>query len=120
MNEIIAVRGATTIERDFEEEIVLKTTELIKALIYANEIGVKTRCVSVVISTTQDIRSFYPARAIRESGLINAPMFSCAEPNIEGALPLCIRIMLTLYGDVEQIAKHVYLHNAQTLRPDLK
>ena len=52
MNEIIAVRGATTIERDCEEEIVLKTTELIKALIDANEIGVKTRCVSVVISTT--------------------------------------------------------------------
>ena len=120
MSEIIAVRGATTIECDCKEEIVSKTVELMKKLIEANGIGEKTHCVSIIISTTQDIRSFYPARALRESGLIDAPLFSCAEPDIEGALPLCIRVMLTLDGNDSNRSKHVYLHGAQTLRPDLK
>lgn len=118
-NSIVAVRGATTVVRDCKEEIKSKTKELIERLIAANNLdGQNKQCVSILISTTQDIHSYYPARVIRESRLLEAPLFSCAEPAIEGALPLCIRIMLTISGE-NFIAKHIYLHGAATLRPDL-
>ncbi len=120
MEYMIAVRGATTVERDTKEEIEYKTCELVNELIDANALtGADARCVSVLISTTKDIHSFYPARAVREQGRIDAPLFSCAEPDIEGALPLCIRVMLTVACRTERQPRHIYLHGAKTLRPDL-
>lgn len=119
MNNIIAVRGATTIESDNTQEIIKKSTELIKTLIESNGIGKNSSCVSMIISTTKDITSYYPARAIRESGLIDAPLFSCLEPDINGSLPLCIRVMLTLVCESGVNARHVYLNGAEALRPDL-
>ncbi|MDE6397793.1 MAG: chorismate mutase [Clostridiales bacterium] len=120
MEHIVAVRGATTVACDTREEIEKKTTELARELARKNGVGqAGVRCVCIHISTTQDIHSFYPARALRESGLIAAPLFSCAEPDITGALPLCIRMMLLLACDTETQAQHVYLHGASALRPDL-
>ena len=122
MNErIIAVRGATTTDCDTREEVTRKTVELFRELVRKNGIdGVHTRCVSAIIGTTTDIRSFYPARAVRESGVLDAPLFSCSEPETEGGLPLCIRVLLTLATDRSaQREQHVYLHKAATLRPDL-
>ena len=120
MEHMIAVRGATTVACDTREEIEKKTAELARELARRNGIGkAGVRCVCVHISTTQDIRSFYPARALRESGWIDAPLFSCAEPDIAGALPLCIRIMLLLACEEGVKAQHVYLHGAAALRPDL-
>ena len=119
MGKVIAIRGATTVNQDTPKEIVQKTTELIAEMVSRNELNdPAARCISVHISTTQDIRSFYPARAVRESGLLDAPLFSCAEPDIAGALPLCIRVMLTAESNADA-ARHVYLHGAAVLRPDL-
>ena len=121
MGKVIAIRGATTVNQDTPKEIVQKTTELIAEMVSRNELNdPAARCISVHISTTQDIRSFYPARAVRESGILDAPLFSWSEPEIEGSLPLCIRVLLTLaVCDSAQCAKHVYLNNAAVLRPDL-
>lgn len=121
MNSILmAIRGATTIDSDCKEEIIAKTTELFAEIVKRNVIdGEKNRCVSVIIGTTQDIHSYYPARAMRESGILDAPVFSCAEPEIEGALPLCIRVMLTVECSAFIEPSHVYLHKAAALRPDI-
>ena len=118
---LIAVRGATTVECDTREEVVQNTVALLRELTEQNGIdGNNVRCVSAIISTTTDIHSFYPARAVRESGILDAPLFSCSEPEIEGSLPLCIRVLLTLaVCDSAQCAKHVYLNDAAVLRPDL-
>lgn len=118
---ICALRGATTVESDCREEIEKKSVELISELIKRNGVdGIAVSCVSVIVSSTSDIRSFYPARAIRESGLLaGVPLFSCLEPDIDGALPLCVRVMLTLTCDAAITFKHVYLHDAANLRPDL-
>ena len=120
MKTVIAVRGATTLACDSKEEIEKKTNELISAVLQKNGLPcADTQYVSLLISTTQDIHSFYPARAVRESGLLDVPLFSCVEPDIKGALPLCIRIMLTLACEKECKPHHVYLHGAAALRPDL-
>ena len=121
--DVFAIRGATTIESDRAEEITANTTELMAELIKSNRIdGKNVRCVSVAISSTTDIESFFPARAVRESKLLEGvPLFSCTEPKIKGSLPLCIRVMLTLSVKDEKNfePQHVYFRGAALLRPDL-
>lgn len=118
--KVLAVRGATTVDRNEKTEIESKTRELIRAIVEANNLQSGCTPVSLIISTTKDVTAFYPARAVRESGLIDVPLFSAEEPQIEGALPLCIRMLLTFTCEDERQASHVYLHGAATLRPDLK
>ena len=115
--EIIAVRGATTVDADTEAEIRLRSVELYSELTKRNGL-VKEGVISVVISTTADITAFYPAAAVREAGLVTAPLFSALEPPIKNSLPLCIRFLVTAKGQKD--AKHVYLRGAEILRKDLK
>lgn len=117
-----AIRGATTVSKDDKQEIISATEELISQIIARNGLnGENCRYVSLIASTTADIRSYYPVRAVRESGLLGAaPLFSCIEPDIDGSLPLCIRVMLTAdIPNSEREIKHVYLRNAAKLRPDI-
>lgn len=81
-----------------------------------------TRDVAAVFfSVTGDIHSAFPARAARGMGWDQVPLMCFREMEVEGSLSLCIRI-LVLWNtelDQEQI-RHVYLHGAQVLRPDLQ
>ena len=120
MRDVIAVRGATTVDSDDKCEIVSKTVELVNKLIEANGIdGKKTKCVSMLLSTTKDIKSYYPATAVRESGILSTALMSCLEPDIDGSLPLCIRVLITLLCEEGSEPKHIYLHGAKALRPDI-
>lgn len=121
MGKIYSVRGATTVDDDSAADITEKTVELIAEMKKHIDFS-RTRAVNLFITTTGDITSFYPARAVRESGLlINCPLFSALEPPIKGALAKCIRVMLTIdTEDKDFTAKHVYLHGAKSLRPDLQ
>ena len=120
MGKIYSVRGATTVESDSVKDITESTTELITE-IKKNIDFSRTRAVNLFITTTGDITAFYPARAVRESGLLDGcPLFSALEPPIENSLKKCIRVMLTVDTEEENFApKHVYLHGAAALRPDL-
>ena len=110
-----AIRGAITVKANTADEITAASVGLIKQLAEKN--GIR-EAVSMIISTTPDITAKYPAAAIREAGIINAPLFSCAEPCIDGALKMCIRVMVHINADIA--AKHVYLEGARVLRPDLE
>lgn len=123
VNQILCIRGATTVCENSEKEITLKSVELIEEICSRNALYEENfEVVSCTISSTKDITAFYPARAIRESAVIDAPLFSAQEPSIENSLPLCIRLMLEVanYGNERLVAKHVYLHGAVNLRKDLK
>ena len=118
---VYAIRGATTAENT-KEQIYARTKELIRKIVVEN--GLKDKGISitsVICSSTADITAAYPASAVREEGFSDVPLFSCAEPEIDGALPLCIRLLVNVSSSVkEQIqAKHIYLHGAVALRPDL-
>ncbi|MDR0426563.1 MAG: chorismate mutase [Clostridiales bacterium] len=126
ITQIFSIRGATTLTADTQEEVVKKTTELMAEIARRN--GCLDRpdvtVVHIQITTTPDIRSFYPARAIRESGVApfaGAPLFSALEPPIAGGLPLCVRVMLTVTraGGEAIEPRHIYLGGASALRPDL-
>lgn len=122
IRQIFSIRGATTVDRDTAEEVKVRSVELMRAVCETNGLGRDAlKVVHYIVGTTADIRSFYPARAIRESGLLDAPVFSCGEPDIEGALPRCIRVLVEVanIGAEEVVPRHVYLHGAVNLRKDL-
>ena len=111
-----AIRGATTVREDSPQEIREAVAELLKE-IAARNASVQESCISILLSNTEDIRSLYPAKAAREAGFSGCALFSAQEPSIDGALPLCIRVLVLAEGDAP--VRHVYLRGAANLRKDL-
>lgn len=113
---MIAIRGATTVEKDCPEQIKESVKELLRELSARNNLT-SENIICIMFSNTVDIRSFYPAKAARESGFYACPLFSSLEPDIDGALKKCIRIMVL--AESTETAKHVYLRGAKILRKDI-
>lgn len=111
------IRGAITVDADTAEEIREKTAELMGAIVRENGLSGK-EIRGVIFSTTQDIHSYYPAKAARECGFESCALFSAAEPDIAGALPLCIRAFVLAEG-LSAPERHVYLGKAASLRRDI-
>ncbi len=111
-----AIRGATTVREDSPQAIREAVAELLKE-IAARNASVRESCISILLSNTADIRSLYPAKAAREAGFSGCALFSAQEPSIDGALPLCIRVLVLAEGD--EPVRHVYLRGAANLRKDL-
>lgn len=110
------IRGATTIAEDTKEEIQKAVKELLEQIESLNGIK-RDEILSIVFSSTSDIHSFYPAKAAREAGFETCSLFSAMEPDIDGSLKLCIRVMLFVERNLAP--KPVYLHGAKTLRKDI-
>lgn len=111
-----AIRGATTVKNDSPSEIRFAVKELMFEIVKQNGIS-QNDMIAVMFSNTDDITSFYPAKAARESGFFLPALYSSAEPEISGSLRLCIRVMILVDGNRK--AKHVYLKGAYKLRKDL-
>ena len=61
-----------------------------------------------------------PARAARELGWVQVPLFDACEIPVPGSLPRCIRALLLWNTETPQDGiVHIYLREAQSLRPDL-
>jgi chorismate mutase len=112
------VRGAITIEQDDRDLVLRATRELLALMIRLN--GIQSEDVaSAIFTTTTDIHSVYPALAGRQLGWLDVPLLCSHEMDVEGALPLCIRILLHWNTEKPQRdIQHVYLRNATSLRPD--
>lgn len=122
INQILAIRGATTVNENTVEQIVERSVELIKEIVKRNKLEDNStlETIDIFISTTKDLTATYSAKAVREYGLVNAPLFSMLEPPINGSLPMCIRFMIHVANYGEKVEpQHVYLHEAKKLRPDL-
>lgn len=113
---MVVIRGATTIAEDNAEEIRKAVKELLLQIESRNGIS-RDEVVSMVFSSTSDIHSFYPAKAAREAGFESSALFSAQEPEIDGGLKLCIRVMLFVEKNITP--RHVYLGGAKVLRKDL-
>ena len=70
---------------------------------------------------TNDLDATFPARAIREiEGWEMVPLMCSTEIPVKGSLPKCIRLMVQINTDKShREIRHVYLNEAQKLRPDL-
>lgn len=113
---MIAIRGATTVDFDSPENIKESVEELMLEIKNKNGIA-DGDFVCIIFSSTADLRSYYPATAAREAGLTACPLFSAAEPDIEGSLPKCIRVLALAEKHGKPV--HVYLRDAKNLRKDL-
>ncbi len=114
MNGIISIRGAVTADNSISA-ISNAAVKLVDRIYFKNNLT-DGNVINIVVSVTDDLTAFSAARAIRESGH-NVPLMSCEEPNTDGALKGCIRVMVTAVSDLA--AHHVYLNGARVLRKDL-
>ena len=115
---MIVIRGATTIQRDCKEEISIAVKELLDEVFLCNSLK-KEEIRAFVFSLTTDIHSYHPAKAAREGGYDYAPLFAAIEPEIDGGLKYCIRLMLLTELTEERAVKHIYQKGAKVLRKDI-
>ncbi len=114
-----AVRGATTVKENTREDIIASTTELLNEIVGRNELLIDD-IISVIFSSTADLDSAFPAAAAREMGWKYVPLMCTNEINVSGSLKKCIRVLMHINTDKKpENIKHVYLHGAKVLRPDL-
>jgi len=114
-----AIRGATTVDGDTPEQIRSATRELLETIVARNGIT-RVDVISAIFTVTHDLTSDFPAHAARELGWLDVPLLCTLEIPVPGSLAKCIRVLLHVETDVPRTGiKHVYLHDARTLRPDL-
>lgn len=114
-----AIRGATTCGANSAEEINAVTRELLQEMLRRNEMN-SDEIISILLTTSPDLTASFPAAAARELGLDEVPLICASEINVPGALGHCVRIMLHGYSvRARADIRHVYLHDAVTLRNDI-
>ncbi|QRG69915.1 chorismate mutase [Brevibacillus choshinensis] len=116
------IRGAITVEADTREEIVSSTKWLLEEMVSRNDI-IPEDIASVIITTTEDLNSTFPAQAARlldGDGWQYVPLMCAREIPVPGGLPLCVRVMMHVNtGKTAKEIQHVFLRDAVKLRPDL-
>lgn len=115
------LRGATTVELDSEKTVLEATEALVVEMAEANRISPED-IISVLISTTKDVTSTFPAKAVRTiEGWTYVPVMCTHEMDVPGAMPLCIRALMHVNTDIpQQHIQHIYQNEAIKLRPDLQ
>jgi chorismate mutase len=114
-----ALRGATTVEADTVEQVSKRVGELVDEMLAVNGVH-KDDLISVIFTATEDLTAMFPAAAARAVGLGDVPLLCARELSVEGATPLCIRVLMHLTTDrARSELRHVYLEGAVNLRDDL-
>lgn len=113
------IRGATTVELNERDQILAATRRLLALMIRLNGIEA-TDVSSAVFTTTCDLNAEFPALAARQLGWLDVPLLCTHEIDVPGALPRCIRVLVSWNTDKSQSEiTHVYTEGAVRLRPDL-
>lgn len=112
------IRGATTVQQNDREEILAATRQLLALMIRRNQID-PADVASAIFTTTVDLDAEFPALAARQLGWIDVPLLCGHEVNVPGSLARCIRILIHFNTDRPAAdVEHVYIRDAQQLRPD--
>ena len=114
-----ALRGATTVDENTREAVFLATIEMVEELIKKNNID-PCDMVDIIFTVTPDLTAVFPAAAVRKMGITDIPLLDMTAPTIDGALKMCIRVMIHINTELQNNElNHVYLRGAKVLRPDL-
>ena len=112
-------RGATTVPETTREEILKATRQLVALMVRRNGIEAKD-VASAIFTTTPDLDAEFPALAARQLGWLEVPLLCGHEMSIPGSLPRCIRVLVHWNTDrAQHDVQHVYVRDAERLRPDL-
>jgi len=117
---IRGIRGAITVSADQPDLILQATRALLEAILDENP-GMRPEDVaSTIFTVTDDLASTFPAQAARQMGWDLVPMLCGREIPVPNSLPRVIRVLVHWNTELPQSEiKHVYLHDAVKLRPDL-
>lgn len=116
---VLALRGATTLDVDEKAHLIDRVQTLLRQLLERNGVA-HDDIVSIIFTATDDVHSCFPALAAREMGLGDVPLLCARELDIDGGMPLCIRILMHVATDRPRSElRHVYLEAARALRDDL-
>ena len=114
-----ALRGATTVDDDAEDQITQRVQELVGEMMARNDIA-HDDIISIIFTATEDLVAIFPAAAARGVGLGDVPMLCARELSVEGGTPRCLRVLMHVTTErARRDLRHVYLHGAQGLRDDL-
>jgi chorismate mutase len=109
-----------TVEANTEKAILDATSDLLQQMIRANEVEADD-IAGVVFTVTPDLNAAFPAEASRRlPGWTHVPLMCAQEVPVPGALQRCVRVLMLVNttktaGEVQ----HIYLRDAERLRPDL-
>lgn len=114
------LRGATVAREDRPEVILTATRELLESILEANPSLELDDMASALFTVSADLRSVYPAQAARQMGWQLVPLMCAQEIPVPGSLERCIRVLIHWNTNLPaEAVRHVYLHGAASLRPDL-
>lgn len=114
-----AIRGATTASDNSVTAVREAVHELLDAIEQRNELDLE-EVVSVTFSVTRDLDRVFPAAVARQRPQWHSvPLLDVQQMYVPTDLPYCIRCLIHFNTPNPKFAiQHVYLRQAQTLRPD--
>lgn len=117
--KVRGIRGATTVSENTVEAIREAVMELLDELETRNELDLED-VVSAIFTTTCDLDALFPAAIARERpNWDNVPLLDVQQMHVEGSLERCIRVLIYVNTPKPQPQIcHIYLRNAENLRPD--
>lgn len=111
-----AIRGATHLQADDRDEMMVAVAELIAAMLERNAVD-REHLISIILTSTPDLRCSFPATAARSAGLDDVPLLSAQEIDVPGAMPRVVRVMAHVDTDRGRAdIDHVYLRGTEGLR----
>jgi len=114
-----ALRGATTVDEDTEEQVHSRVVELLTEMCARNDVD-HDDIVSILFTATDDLHATFPAAGARKMGLGDVPLICARELDVVGGAERCIRVLMHLTTERSRTElRHVYLEGAVSLRDDL-
>ena len=118
IENITAIRGATTSNGNTSKEIENSVVELTKELISQNRLDPK-KILSITFTVTKDIDACFPASIARKCfGLDSVAFLDCQQMYVPNDVDFCIRLMALVIFPSEVTINHPYLRGASNLRTD--
>jgi len=114
------IRGATTVDYNDREEILVATTELLRLMVLENNVLVED-IASASFTLTDDLNAVFPAQAARQIGWKEVPRICMREIPVPNSLGKCIRVLL-LVNTTRSASEiqHIYIRKAVCLRPEFE
>lgn len=118
--KVRGIRGAVQVEANTPEAILDGAQRLLREMVRAN--GVEPDDVAAVIFTcTSDLNAAFPAEAARALGWDRVPLLCSREMEVPGSMGRVLRVLMLVNTTMTQEeVVHVYLGEAERLRPDLR
>ncbi|MBP0018869.1 MAG: chorismate mutase [Cyanobacteria bacterium SBLK] len=117
--KVRGIRGATTVTENSAEAIRAAVTELMETIEKYNRLNPE-EIVSATFTVTRDLDAIFPAAIARKRPKWDkVALLDVQQMHVEGSLERCIRVLIhinTPHFQNEMV--HVYLGQAQNLRPD--